>query len=215
MFSGARSIPAFPTPLRRVWSSLALVPVARANGFSGRPMGAVGPDLWLQQPTCGRPASRGGVLPITRCGEGRSCGRSACGDGRCWMRSLLFREQTQPSDTANSRMMRSSRCRRQVGHAYTEETITVRFDERPQRTMSKHPAALNRRVPLVGELRQANDTAGVQLIGIAPRRPVGYSCRLNRKDAMSAMRGSDAPRQTATLRPCFSICETSMKGDGP
>jgi|SRR5713101_250895 len=56
--------------------------------------GAVGPDLVPHMrppqrrvaPCCHHPALR----------RGRSCGRSACRDGQCLMRSLLFREPTHP-----------------------------------------------------------------------------------------------------------------------
>ena len=40
-----------------------------------------------------------------------------------------------------------SRCRRQTGHGYMEEMITVRLDERLKRVMSKSLKALNEQLP--------------------------------------------------------------------
>ena len=79
VFSAHRSIPAFPTPLRRVIGHHWPWYVARANGFCGNPMAWSGRISGADKAHMRvAPAPRGAVLPSHALRRDQSYGRAAC-----------------------------------------------------------------------------------------------------------------------------------------
>jgi hypothetical protein len=115
VFSAHRSIPAFPTPLRRVIGHHWPWYVARANGFCGnRWRGRVGSRAQIRR-TCESPRHRAApYCHHTRCGEINLTAESLADDRHGGMNSLLFPNRRIPGRHGKFRTRRSCALRNQI-----------------------------------------------------------------------------------------------------